>query len=295
MRATDRVAASLARRRGRVRDFIRGAARVTEVTGSRNARAERGGPPPARAAARHAARAARPRPVQRRRRAAARARCARRRRASRAACASCARSRGTSAEPLRGLRSTLVRGRRAASTAAPFTRRLNRFLGDAPVTIGLVADLFGDLDRRGFTAEPARALLLRRRHDGALRRARRTSCPPACSTCPTAAPTPPRRCRAARRGRATRPRVRARSGGASARGSSPGAGQARAGARGRQSGRRAPEPPRPAPAPRGAARSRSRCRSPAIRPSSSPTSSRTSSTTCSSERGERQPCSAATP
>ena len=37
VRSTDRVAASLARRRGRVRDFIRGAARVTEVTGSRNA------------------------------------------------------------------------------------------------------------------------------------------------------------------------------------------------------------------------------------------------------------------
>ena len=45
-----------------------------------------------------------------------------------------------------------MRGRRAASTAAPFTRRLNRFLGEAPATIGLVADLFGDLDRRNFPA-----------------------------------------------------------------------------------------------------------------------------------------------
>jgi virulence factor Mce-like protein len=151
VRSTDRVAASLARRRGRVQDFIRGAARVTEVTGSRNAELSEAvrrlpellrATQPALQAIDQFSADAEPLLGE-----------------VRAAAPGVARSlrnlrtfADTSAEPLRGLRSTLVRGRRAARTAAPFTRRLNRFLGEAPATIGLVADLFGDLDRRGFPA-----------------------------------------------------------------------------------------------------------------------------------------------
>ena len=73
-------------------------------------------------------------------------RCARRAAASRRSLRELRTFAGTSAEPLRGLRSTLVRGRRARATAAPFTRRLDRFLGERAGHHGLVADLFGDLE-----------------------------------------------------------------------------------------------------------------------------------------------------
>ena len=155
---------------------------------------------------------------------------------------------GSSAEPLRGLRSTLVRGRRAATTAAPFTRRLNRFLGDAPVTIGLVADLFGDLDRRGFTANLLElfyygaAMSARFDEHGHILPSRVLDLP----SCGAYARTPVPGCEARPGGAATRaPRARRRK--RPARRPAP---VRRAPAPRAPSGRPAPEPRRPAPPPR---------------------------------------------
>ncbi len=248
VRSTDRVAASLARRRGRVKDFIRGAARVTEVTGSRNAELSeavrrlpgllRATQPALRALDQFSA-DAEPLLTE-----------------VRAAAPGVARSlrelrtfAGTSAEPLRGLRSTLVRGRRAASTAAPFTRRLNRFLGDAPPTIGRVADLFGDLDRRGFPKNLLElfyygaAMSARYDQYGHILPSRLLDLP----SCGLYATTPVAGCEARPGGAATRaPKARRRKRSAARRP----APVRRAPAPRAPSGQTAPEPSRPAPAPR---------------------------------------------
>ena len=279
VRSTDRVAASLARRRGRVRDFIRGAARVTEVTGSRNAQLSEGvrrlpallraTRPALRAVDRFSADAE---PLLDEVRAAAPGVATSLRELRTFA--------GTSAEPLRGLRSTLVRGRRAAIKAKPFTGRLDRFLADAPTTIGLVADLFGDLEKRGFTANLLElfyygaAMSARYDEYGHILPSRLLDLP----TCGVYATTPVAGCEA-RPGNATARATKARKRKRPARRRR--AGQARARAAG------ALRPARPGAA--GPRRRRSdaaplRCRCAADATTEQlPTTSRTSSSTCSSE------------